>query len=375
MRVEPSRVVLAPVSITPTKPLTPTHVKGLLWLDVAYRATQRVRSVDYLWNQRSATLTAQTVAFWAYLDRVAAGRQWSAVTGNEIGELYVRSHAEGSRPSRAVLAPYLERVDAEGWIHPASVRLLELWREELRLLGVGDPGLTADRPMALSTDETLDILAERDLLVDHRRFGGPVLLDGPRWGLPLRQLVGPDGHPNYLVPILRDLIPRARHAERVVLVHDTELTQDYTTLDRVLGTLGATVSRLALGRVPIGGAIRSSRHGDWAGVTLDHISRACLEHVELPVYQLGMRIYFIAVLQRGSRRSMEPELLRRCLWKARRILSRVEQSGDTGATAGAALLTKLCDDRGYVDPYGLTCRLLSRRRRTSAGPLLRQVYL
>ncbi|MBB5113276.1 hypothetical protein FHU28_003115 [Micromonospora echinospora] len=334
-----------------------------------------MRSVDYLWNQRSATLTAQTVAFWAYLDRVAAGRQWSAVTGNEIGELYVRSHAEGSRPSRAVLAPYLERVDAEGWIHPASVRLLELWRDELRLLGVGDPGLTADRPMALSTDETLDILAERDLLVDHRRFGGPVLLDGPRWGLPLRQLVGPDGHPNYLVPILRDLIPRARHAERVVLVHDTELTQDYTTLDRVLGTLGATVSRLALGRVPIGGAIRSSRHGDWTGVTLDHISRACLEHVELPVYQLGMRIYFIAVLQRGSRRSVEPELLRRCLWKARRILSRVEQSGDTGAAAATALLTKLCDDRGYVDPYGLTCRLLSRRRRTSAGPLLREVYL
>ena len=31
-------LIVAPVTITPTKPLTPTHVKGLLWTDVLVKA-------------------------------------------------------------------------------------------------------------------------------------------------------------------------------------------------------------------------------------------------------------------------------------------------------------------------------------------------
>src|SRR5688572_13562473 len=50
-------VFLAPVTITPTKPLTLSHAKGLLWLDVMYRATREVAPTTYEWNPRVANLT------------------------------------------------------------------------------------------------------------------------------------------------------------------------------------------------------------------------------------------------------------------------------------------------------------------------------
>ena len=64
-------LALAPVTITPTKPLTPTHVKGLLSVDLIYKSTSALTEITYVWNARAANLTAQTVAFWAYVDRVA----------------------------------------------------------------------------------------------------------------------------------------------------------------------------------------------------------------------------------------------------------------------------------------------------------------
>jgi len=50
----PTRILLAPIAITPTKPLTPSHVKALLWLDTLYKATARVHDVAYLYNRVTA---------------------------------------------------------------------------------------------------------------------------------------------------------------------------------------------------------------------------------------------------------------------------------------------------------------------------------
>jgi hypothetical protein len=344
-----NEVVVAPVTITPTKPLTPTHVKGLLWTDVLVKATARLLPTRLVWNPRLSNLTTQTTAFWCYLDHSEPDTDWRAETETAIGARYVRFHRDRPGLAPGELDPYFERVEADGWIHPAARRLLELWRAELALLGVPDPGLTSDRPLAWTESDVYRELAGRRLLVDHRRFGGPVYLDGPRWGIPIRQLAGADGHANYLMPILRELLPMARPDRLLLLVYDAELTADYLLLDRVLSAFGATVARLSLSRVAIDGTVRSSRHGGWAGSTLADLS-ATRGSADAAAYRLGMRLYFVGVLDRRSRQSFRMDLLRRSVGRAARLLS-TERKAESKLVLGPG---------GYVDPRRLTVTMLGR---------------
>jgi hypothetical protein len=366
-------LALAPVTITPTKPLTPSHVKGLLWLDVIWKATSELVETAYVWNSRTPNLSAQTLAFWEYLDRTRGDVDWAHVSEHELGELYVSCHAQAEPPGFDALRPYLERVEAEGWMHPASRRLIELWQEQLGLLGVEDPGIGVDRAPGLSTEEALGLLAERGLLVDHRGFGGPAYVDGARWGQPLRQVIGEDGHANYVLVVLRELLPLIGRQDRLLLAFDEDLAEDYVLIDRVLSELGAGVSRLALGRVPIDGAIRPSRRGGWEGRTLADLARLCLEHFDLPAYRLGMRIYFIAILKRSSPQSFRPELLRRSLLRAQRIID--APGASDGHDDYLAFLREKLADGGYVDPHRLTTALLDRHRRPPTERLVREVLL
>jgi hypothetical protein len=342
-------VVVAPVTITPTKPLTPTHVKGLLWTDVLFRATSLVAPSRLVWNPRLAHLTTQTTAFWEYLDRTEPATDWSAEPEAGIGGRYVRFHRDKQAAGPRALDGYFERIEADGWMHPAARRMLDLWRHEFDLLGVTDPGLTEDRPLGWSAETALKALADRRMLIDHRRFGGPVYLDGARWGMPIRHLVGADGHANYLMPILRELLPMIRPDRVFLLLYDEGLAADYLLLDRVLTEFGGTVARLSLSRVAIDGAVRSSRYGGWTGSTLADIS-ATRGSADEAAYRLGMRLYFVGVLDRRSRQSFRMDLLRRCVGRAAR---------GGGADAGDAPVRVTPD--GYVDPRRLTVELLGRR--------------
>ncbi|MCF1594966.1 hypothetical protein [Streptomyces muensis] len=365
-------LVVAPVTITPTKPLTPTHVKGLLWTDVLVKASAQVTGVRLVWNNRMATLTTQSAAFWHHLDLTEPDTDWSGESATRIGERYVRFHAERREPDPRALDGYLARADTAGWIHPAGRRMLELWRDELELLGVGDLGLADDRPLAATAATTVAALADRGLLIDHRRFGGPVYLDGPRWGMPVRQLIGSDGHPNYLLPILRELIPMIREDRTFLLVHDHDLTADYLLLDRLLTGFGARVVRVALGRVPLGGTVRSSRYGGWKGATLADLSSVS-GTAGRAAYRLGMRLYFAGVLHRRSVQSFRMHLLRRCVGRAARLLDRPPGGHDETAARLTAALSRLQAQLGYVDPYRLTVSLLGKQA-VPLVPALRAIY-
>ncbi|MFF3349407.1 hypothetical protein [Streptomyces sp. NPDC002779] len=368
-----AELVVAPVTITPTKPLTPTHVKGLLWTDLLVKASSRLTPVRLVWNNRTATVTAQSTAFWRHLDLTEPDTDWSAETALAIGERYVRYHAGRPRTDPRTLDAYLSRADDTGWVHPAGRRMLDLWRAELDLLGVADPGLALDRPLGIPASAALGLLADRGLLLDHRPYGGPVHLDGTRWGLPLRRLVGADGHPNYLLPILRELIPMIRPDRTFLLICDDDLTADYVLLHRVLTEFGARVARLSLSRVPIAGTTRSSRYGGWSGATLGELSAAA-GSADRAAYRLGMRLYFTGTLQRGSAQPFRMPLLRRCVGRAARLL-------DAAADRGAAPADRTLDEAlarlrtrpGYVDPYRLTASLLGGRV-IPPTPQLRALY-
>ncbi|MCC0095971.1 hypothetical protein K7B10_14505 [Streptomyces flavotricini] len=380
MNVPPRKnVLLAPVTVTPTKPLTPSHLKGLLWTDVMFRATAPLAAVTYRYSHTTYHVTEQTVGFWEYLDRTHGETDYTQLSEEEIGELYVRHRAEGRPQSAEVLRPYREAVEHGGWVHPASERMLRLWAGHYERLGMHDPGLREHQPPGLGLEEMVERLGTVGLVLDQRQCGGPVYLDLTRYGMPLRRIVTADGRPNYLACALRELLPLVPWYDEVVLLYDRELDADYRLLHRVLTSLGPPVRRVPIGRVPIEGKITSARHGGWR----DHTAGALLRASDATdaaagadgddALRLGMRLYFIATLGPGQQQSFRHDLLRHCLTVAARLLRRSRSAAGAGDLAGA--LEPHRRGHAYVDPYRLACSLLGKGRPAPDPSLLSAVFL
>ncbi|MEV0319427.1 hypothetical protein ACIBKX_37690 [Streptomyces sp. NPDC050658] len=366
---ERRRVLLAPITITPSKPLTPSHLKGILWTDVMYRATLPLADVTYRYSHTTYHPTEQTLGFWEFLDRTRGDTDYAELTEDAIGELYVAFRAAPRTPA-AALRPYAEAAE-RGWVHPASARVLRLWTGHYAALGLHDPGLLRRQPPGLTLDAALERLAELDMCLDQRAVGGPVYLDLTRFGLPLRQLVTADGRPNYLACALRELLPLAPEFDEVVLLYDSELDADYQQLERVIRALGPDVRRVSLGRVPIDGQIRSARHGGWHDLHAGALLSAARRDHDPAAVRLGMRLYFIAVLGPGQRQSFRADLLHQNIRRAERLLAAALREPRPALEEGLARHRK---DHVYVDPYRLTSGLLGKRRSAPASELLTTVF-
>ncbi|MGA4844621.1 hypothetical protein [Streptomyces sp. G45] len=377
------RVLFAPVPVSPTKPLTFSHVKGLLWSDVLFRATALLHKTDFLWSWTVGVANAQTHGFWAHLDATRPGMDFSGLDEEDIGLLYVdyqRQRRERGGPPPEVGAP--------GALHPAGARVLELWAERWGELGIPDPGLRVRTPPPMSFDALVEVLSGYGLCLDHRPFDGPVYLDGTAHGFPLRRLAGAGGGSgNYLAGLLRELVPLVDAYDDVVLAFDRESLPDYVLVRHVLARLGARVSLVGVGRVRTGGGRPvSSRYGGWRGHTAAALAGRYLDVVGPRVYRLGVRLYFIAVLGQGDREVFREELVGRCMARAARLLAAADAGAglDPGGPAPpppaddpAPLLPRHARPHPHVDPYRLTTALLSRNRvpASRAAALLEEVYV
>ncbi|MEC3974977.1 hypothetical protein [Amycolatopsis sp. H20-H5] len=357
------------MTITPTKPLTPSHLKGLLWTDVMYRATDLLTSVTYRYSPSTYHPCEQTLGFWEFLDRTVGEVDYSNCSEDDVGELYVRYRAGQERAPFADCRPYLEAVENSGWVHPASARVLELWAAHYARLGLHNPGLSTHQPPGLGLDEVIDLLMAAGLCLDLRNSGGPVYLDLTAAGLPLRQIVSAEGRPNYLACALRELVPLVPLHDETVLLYDRGLEPDYVLLHKALERLDGTVHRVSLGRVPVDGRITSARQGDWRTLSvrtlLDDVTS---RHDEMTV-RLGMRLYFIAKLGPGDRESFRADLLERTMTRAERLLAAA-----TGATGDVEYLEPHRGVHQRVDPYRLTSGLLARHRDPPGAAMLAAVY-
>lgn len=362
------RVLVAPVTITPTKPLSPSHLKGLCWTDVLVRASAVLADVTYRYSHTTYHPCEQTLGFWEYLDRVVGDTDYSACTEEEIGELYVRFRATTDRQPFAACRPYLDAVERDGWTHPASARVLELWSAHYTTLGLHDPGLREHQPPGLTLDEAIDRLTALGMCLDLRDVRGPVYLDATRDGQPLRVIVAADGRPNYLACALRELLALAPSYDDVVLLYDRGLEPDYVLLQRVLSRLGTATHRVPLGRVPIGGRIGSGRDGDWRGHHAGALLADLAGHDD-EALRLGLRLYFIAMLGPGDQTSFRRDLLERWVRRAGRLLD-----ATPGHLSPVQYLTAGWGEEPFVDPYRLASGLLTKHRANPGPALLRTVF-
>jgi hypothetical protein len=362
------RILLAPVTVSPTKPLTPTHLKYLLSLDLLYRATSTFADVDVVYRHATYAASRQVAGFWAYLDRCHPRPAYDLLTEEDIGELYTAYH-RAERMSYAAMEPTVRRAES-GWTHPVSARLLDLWEDHYRLLGLFDPKLGRTGAPPAGVTEILDLLVRRDLCINSRVHGAPVYLDATAAGLPLRMIVSADGQANYLMYLLRELIPLLDGHDLIVLAHDTELRTDYQTVAHVLTALGARVARYEVPRVPIDGVVQSTRFGGWRDHMVQPIASPLVDEFGLAACRLGLRLYLVAGLGRTARQSFSTVHLRRWTRRADRLLA---EHGTPGPTVGPQLsgyLAAQAKGRGYADPYQVATTLMSRDAPVSVVELL-----
>ncbi|MET9125896.1 hypothetical protein [Streptomyces sp. NPDC004528] len=348
------RVLLAPVTVSPTKPLTPTHLKYLLSLDMIRRATGAFADVDVAYHHAVYAGSRQVAGFWHYLERHHPGLDAHALSEEDIGHLYVAHHRDASAPF-ASIRPMVRRAE-NGWTHPVTARLLDLWEQHYRRLGMADPHLGRGRPELASADEVIDLMSRHAVCLDGRPLSAPVHLDATRRGLPLRAVLNEEGQANYLLYLLRELIPLLPRYDLVVLAHDVELRHDYRTVAHVLETLGSRVVRFEVPRVPLEGVTRSARAGGWEGYTLDAYQGRLVEEHGLAAFRLGLRLYLVAGLGRTAAQSFALRPLERWIRRAARLLR--DHAGD--AAEPVPYLTGITGRLGYADPYRVATALLSK---------------
>lgn len=349
------RVLLAPVTVSPTKPLTPSHLKILLSMDMLHRATATFAEVTHLSHPLAHAGSRQVAGFWEYLDRRHPGRTFGTSPEEEIGELY-GEYARAEPVPYERLAPVVRRAEA-GWTHPASARLLQLWQGHYRMLGMLDPGIGRPGPGRMPAADLIDLLVRNDLCIDGRPFGAPVFLDATSAGLPLRVIVGSDGHANYLMSTLCEIVPQLAGHDHVVLAHDSEIRADYRTIAHVLTGLGAQVSRLEFRRVPLDGVAQSTRHGGWRGYTVGALAGPLVAEFGPEAFALGYRLYLLAGLDRMGRESFLTRHLLRWVQRAGRLL---DQHRADAPLPGEVSLAALAGRSPFIDPYRLAAALLSR---------------
>jgi len=370
------KILLAPVQATPTKPLTPTHIKGLVWLDTFYKATSRLHDVTYLSNRITYDTTAQTIGFWEYLDRKFPDQPglYDDKSDLWIAQQYLRCHAERFVPSPESIARGRERIEREHWIHPASARILTIWEEQYRRLGVHDPGFWRWLPLEMSEEELYGMLRGAGSLLDCRSMGGGVYLDFTDQGAPLRQIADEHGVSNYIVQTLRELIPLGRRYDRVVLAFDEEASDDYNLIEKVLIHAGVNVHPRAMSRVPLEGVTGTARAGGWERYTVDKILARYQRQGDAAV-RLALRLYFILELGLRSTKLFRLEALDEAVAEAEVLLARLPGAGSSPAAAQQFWggLTRRSDF--YVDPLRFTRTVVKEAPRAPvAAAALREVF-
>ncbi|MEZ4287592.1 MAG: hypothetical protein R3A47_05505 [Polyangiales bacterium] len=354
----------------PNKALSLSHLKGLLWADVLYRATSEVHRVSLCRNQRVFDSAQQVLNFWAYIDahhRTSDFRSW---TESDISNAYVQMHTTQFTITAVERAAYRERVEHDCWEHPVSTRLRSIWASQAKRLGLRFSPNPSDDLDCISIGAVVQKLKNANACLDMRADGGPLYLDFTDEGIPLRQLISTDGESNYVMCALRAILSEygsESHADRVDLVvlgYDREASADYLCIERLLGRLGIATKRLEMHRVPIEGKTLSARFGFREHYSVDALFDRMNAFADDESIRLGLRLYFVAHLGRVSSENFEETKLVSFIQRAQRILNDdVSNSTSESVAESVETLKSLSKKTGYVDPYRATSSLFDRGQR------------
>lgn len=291
-----------PIGITPTKPLTPTHVKGLLHFDALTRLHRVVEPIQVVHNRRVWDLSLQTARFWTYLDRHHHQVDFSALSELQVGKLYVDFSREGTEVAIADLEAMLARIESQGYVHPSAWSVLYGWESHLRRIGLDTGILTESHALEVSTAAVLSTLSAFGELIDQRDFGGGVLWASRTGQGTTRTLISEMGIPNYVVALLRQIHTLTQGTETVHLFYDLSVERDFMLIEDYLKSFGLRVNRIGFPRMTSNGQSLSFRAGGGVVTLGEMMSRYDGDYSDRCI-ALGLRLYFLYMS--GLRKSFD----------------------------------------------------------------------
>ncbi|NUR90928.1 MAG: hypothetical protein HOY71_43215, partial [Nonomuraea sp.] len=151
--------------------------------------------------------------------------------------------------------------------------------------------------------------------------------------------------------VLRAVLPHVDGCADVVVLHPARATGTFVRARDVLSAAGVRMHRIALAEL------------EPAALATDLVGDA-----DPDVLRLGLRHYFVGVLGKTGRRTLEPKLLWQSMHRAEQFLARQDAADEVS-------LQEFVTPHSVVDVYRLTTTLLGRRSPFSADALMRSLYL
>lgn len=301
------KTALFPVGITPTKFLTPTHVKGILQIDLYRRLLMVSGHVDLIYNRRIWDSSLQTLHLWNQLNQTESGRSFETTSDLEISKLYsLASKAKpvDISPRRALQ----ERVVRDGYIHPVSIRITEIWAQQLSRIGIDSDFLSTSQPLT-PFDTVLDEIRRCSYLLDYDAIGGGAYLDMTDQNFALRQLRSKTGEYNYLVPMISVVRQLTISYERVILCCDISVTRDFQLLQKMFETKDTKLELKLINRVSLDGRDLSSKEGIPYRFSFAQSIEPFFHDYTRADIRLGLLLYFLhAIPPKGGRDFNQEEL-------------------------------------------------------------------
>ncbi len=158
------RYVVYPIHIAPTKPLNPTHVRHLLYTDMAYKGLLKNGcEAIYAYNRMSMDVTTQVLKLSEYLRE--SGLDCKRLQhADEVGNLYVEmTNNEFELPMKKVIALRKDLEESTSG-HAYYRAILPEWIDQHRFLNMFDPGLDKAERYNVTMPQLIEFLAENDLL-------------------------------------------------------------------------------------------------------------------------------------------------------------------------------------------------------------------
>lgn len=298
----PATSAYFPIGITPTKPLTPTHVKGLLHFDALTRLHRAIEPIGVVHNRRVWDMSLQTARFWTYLDLHHGELDFDSLSEKQIGNLYVQFSRDGTEIPTATLETMIAKVESDGYVHPSARRVLQGWVSHLQRIGLDTGLLTESSELGISAQDILSKLSTLGELIDQREFGGGVLWTARAGQGATRTLISEQGLPNYVVALLRQAHDLAQGFKTVHLFYDLSVERDFMLIEDFLQAFGIQANRIGFPRMTSNGQALSFR-ADANVVTLgEMIGRYENDYPDLCI-ALGLRLYFLFLS--GLRKSFD----------------------------------------------------------------------